>query len=52
VVIFTPLSLYSRETDLGTLWLLGWAGSRSGLDAVAKRKKKTLVNAGYQTPAF
>jgi len=35
---FTPQQLYPRGRDRGIKWIGGSAGSKDGLDAVAKRK--------------
>jgi hypothetical protein len=42
VVSFTPRSLYPREINPGINWIGGWVGLKIGLNAVARRKEKSL----------
>jgi hypothetical protein len=44
VVSFTPRQLYLRETAPGTHWTGGWVGPRGVLDAVVKRKIRSMKN--------
>jgi hypothetical protein len=50
-VSFTSLPLYPRGKSLGTHWVEGWVGLRTGLDAVEKRKilLRRESNAGRPT---
>jgi hypothetical protein len=38
VVSFTPRPLYPGKIASDIHWIAGWVGSRTGLDAVVKRK--------------
>jgi hypothetical protein len=38
VVSFAPQSIFPAERALGTYWIRGWVGPRTGLDIVEKRK--------------
>jgi hypothetical protein len=42
------LLLYSQRNNLGTQWMRGWVGPRSGLDAV----EKSFALAGNPIPVF